>query len=230
MLTANDQDNQIKPALRIAFDVGGVLSRYPTEFRALLLALHSTRLSGVEVHIISDMHPVERIVSMLGANDITVWPGRVHSADYNQHGELCKARLCQELGIDILVDDFPGYVAAIGAPMVRLLTMPDPRLPYYHDTWVTDGSEGDFGRRRGCHVPETILPLPVVQDDPVLDGTDGALPSWWRGNDAGCRQSREFYRNILDGKDDGRGVVGDPAIERLRRDILDLMARCGETS
>lgn len=48
----------------------------------------------------------------------------------------------------MLIDDFPGYVATPGSPPVRLLMMPDPGEPYYHDDWRTDGSEGDFGRRR----------------------------------------------------------------------------------
>ena len=30
---------------------------------------------------------------------------------------------------------------------VRLLVMPHPTEPYYHDDWETDGSEGKFGRR-----------------------------------------------------------------------------------
>ena len=53
--------------------------------------------------------------------------------------------MCEQLGIDILVDDFPGYVA--DGKHVGLLVMPNPREPYYHDSWRTDGSEGDFGRR-----------------------------------------------------------------------------------
>jgi len=53
---------------------------------------------------------------------------------------------CKELGIDILIDDFIGYVAVEGAP-VRLLVMPDATKPYYDPNWKTDGSEGDFGRR-----------------------------------------------------------------------------------
>jgi hypothetical protein len=133
--------------LRIAFDVGGVISKYPGPLRALLLALHSTRLPGVEVHVVSDMHPREKVLDMLARNAIDVRPERVHSADYKGHGEACKAVLCRELGIDVLVDDHAAYVCTPGAPPVRLLVMPDPWLPYYADDWQTDGSEGDFGRR-----------------------------------------------------------------------------------
>lgn len=75
-------------------------------------------------------------------------PERVHSCDYGGHGEECKAVKAREIGLDVLVDDFPGYVASVDAPTLRLLAMPDPTRDYYHDSWKTDGSEGAFGRRR----------------------------------------------------------------------------------
>jgi hypothetical protein len=129
--------------VKIAFDVGGVLSKYPHIFKPLLLALRDA--ADVEVHVISDMHPKEKIGMMLLENGIDLRHSRVHSADYRTHGEMCKAILCHELGIDILIDDFPGYVAS--GNHVRLLVMPHPTEPYYHDDWKTDGSEGEFGRR-----------------------------------------------------------------------------------
>jgi hypothetical protein len=132
--------------MRIAFDIGGVLSKYPGVFGPLLDVLHYHGNSqGVEVWIISDMHPEQKIIDMLELNGIAFLKHRVRSADYQTHGEMCKAVLCKELGIDLLVDDFPGYVAA--GEHVRLLVMPNPTEPYYHDEWKTDGSEGAFGRR-----------------------------------------------------------------------------------
>lgn len=131
--------------MKIAFDVGGVLSKYPEQFKPLLEALHKSR-SNIEVWIISDMHPEEKIIDMLELNAVHFYKHRVRSADYAKHGEMCKAILCEELGIDIIVDDFPGYVAT--GYHVRLLVMPAPAQPYYHDDWKTDGSEGNFGRRR----------------------------------------------------------------------------------
>jgi hypothetical protein len=131
--------------IRIAFDVGGVLSKYPGVFIPLLAVLHRT--PGVEVYILSDMHPVDKIIDMLELNGINFYKHRTYSADYKTHGEDCKAVLCKELGIDILIDDFIGYVATPGASPVRLLVMPDSSLPYYANEWQTDGSEGDFGRR-----------------------------------------------------------------------------------
>lgn len=136
--------------MKIAFDVGGVLSKYPDILRPLLDLLCFRGFDpryGIETHVISDMHPREKIEAMLRLNGIDVRPENIHSADYATHGENCKAVLCEELGIDILIDDFPGYVAQIGSPRLRLLVMPDPSQPYYADEWKTDGSEGAFGRR-----------------------------------------------------------------------------------
>lgn len=135
--------------LNVAFDVGGVLSKYPQIFRPLLWTLYvaSTENYGeVEVHIISDMHPKEKILDMLARNGFDFIPSsRVHSADYATHGERCKAVLCEQLSIDLIIDDFPGYVA--DGNHVRLLVMPNTTQSYYHDDWKTDGSEGNFGRR-----------------------------------------------------------------------------------
>lgn len=130
--------------MRVAFDIGGVLSKFPFVFRKLLEAL---ACGGVEVHVISDMHDVSKMRAMLEANHIRIAPGRIHAADYVTHGDGCKAELCKALGIDVLVDDVIGYVDVPGAP-VRLLVMPDASRPYYADEWKTDGSEGDFGRRK----------------------------------------------------------------------------------
>ena len=133
--------------MKIAFDVGGVLSKYPSVFRPLLDALGAIEPFGskIEVHVISDMHPVEKVIEVLKLNEMRVLNHRVHSADYKSHGEMCKSILCEELGIDLLIDDFPGYVAS--GNHVRLLVMPHPNEPYFHDDWKTDGSEGEFGRR-----------------------------------------------------------------------------------
>lgn len=125
-----------KAPIRIGIDVGGVLSKYPGVFRALVNA------PGVEAHVVSDMHPPEKIIAMLVANGVSVAPERVHSADYKTHGEGCKAVLCERLGLALMIDDFVGYVADPVPGTVRLLVMPDSSLPYYADEWVTDVRHG----------------------------------------------------------------------------------------
>lgn len=134
--------------IKIGIDVGGVLSKYPEVFKLLIELCEFTRHSlGVEVHIISDMHPKSLIKDMLELNGIKFMRDeQIHSADYKTHGENCKKVLCESLGIDILIDDFVGYVAE--GNFVRLLVMPNPYKPYYADSWKTDGKEGDFGRRK----------------------------------------------------------------------------------
>ncbi len=134
--------------LKIAFDIGGVLSKYPHQFRKLIQKLQSAapyQKSSVEVFVISDMHDIHQMWSMLQMNDIDIPKSNIYSADYKGLGEYCKTYLCDQLEIDIFIDDFIGYVADGNA--IRLLAMPDSRKPYYHDDWKTDGSEGDFGRR-----------------------------------------------------------------------------------
>ena len=133
----------MKKRIKIGFDVGGVLSKYPHTFKPLLKALHHSK--DVEVWIISDMHPEIKITKMLDLNGVVYSPKRVRSADYSKHGEMCKSALCEEIGIDIMIDDYPGYVAH--GEHVRLFVWPHPHEPYYHDDWKTDGSEGLFGRR-----------------------------------------------------------------------------------
>ena len=128
--------------MKIAFDIGGVLSKHKS-IRDLYSALTLNRV-GVETFIISDMHPLEKMIDMLQLNGI-LFNDNIYCADYNTYGENCKKVLCESLGIDILIDDFIGYVAE--GKFTRFLVMPDPSKPYYSPDWKTDGSEGNFGRR-----------------------------------------------------------------------------------
>lgn len=131
--------------LKIGIDMGGVLSKYPEILIPLVNSI-AMNIADIEVHILSDISPKEKIQDWLDRNNVYVNPENVHSCDYAEHGELCKAIKCKELNIDILMDDFIGYLTE-GAP-IRLLVMPDAQRPYYHDDWKTDGSEGNFGRRK----------------------------------------------------------------------------------
>jgi len=141
--------------LKIAFDIGGVLSKYPDQFRKLVNKLQSETAPGISssvgVYVISDMHDVDMMHNMLSQNGIHVSKDKIFSADYKNQGEYCKTKLCNELGIDIFIDDFIGYVAE--GDFIRLLVMPNVSKPYYDDTWKTDGSEGDFGRHRKPKIP-----------------------------------------------------------------------------
>ncbi len=153
--------------MKIAFDIGGVLSKYPDVFRPLLDLLLFRGIDpryGVETYIVSDMKPHAKAVAFCHDNGFLVPADRVLCADYQAHGELCKAVLCEQYGIDVLVDDFAGYVATVGKPLVRMLVMPDPTLPYYDDSWITDGSEGSFGRRNppGSKRPPEDKGLPCM--------------------------------------------------------------------
>lgn len=129
--------------LRIAFDIGGVLSKYPDILRRMILALLA---GGAEVHVITDMHDQADVLRQLERNGYGAIPAEhVHCADYDAHGEGCKAVLLDSLGIEVFLDDFIGYVSAGGCP-VRLLVMPDASKPYYADDWQSDGVP-EFGRR-----------------------------------------------------------------------------------
>lgn len=131
--------------LRVSFDIGGVLSKYPAIFRPMIVALTT---GGAEVHILTDMHEHPKVLAMLAMNGLgpdLIPPARVHCADYAGLGERCKAAVIAREGIDLHIDDFPGYCAGGG---LQALIWPNPDEPYFHDDWKTDGSEGDFGRRR----------------------------------------------------------------------------------
>lgn len=131
-------------ALRVSFDIGGVLSKYPDQFRRLVRALAAS--PAVELYVITDMHDHDQSVRFVHGNGFDCIPEhRILNSDYPEHGEACKARMIEEYGIDIHVDDFPGYCAHTSC--ISLFVWPNPGEPYYADSWVTDGSEGDFGRR-----------------------------------------------------------------------------------
>lgn len=131
--------------IRHGFDIGGVLSKYPDILRSTVLALLAA--PGIEVHVLTDMPDHAKAVDMVRRNGFPVPPERIHSCDYDQFGEECKAAKARELDLHILWDDFVGYVATVGAPPIRLLVMPDPTRDYYHESWETDGGEDNFGRR-----------------------------------------------------------------------------------
>lgn len=133
--------------LRVSFDIGGVLSKYPDVFQPLVQAL---RIAGVQVYVLTDMEDHDKAVKMVQQNEYNIPQDMILHADYKQHGENCKAVVIGQYGIDIHFDDFPGYCA--NTACVNLFVWPNPHLPYYADDFKTDGSEGDFGRRRPAKI------------------------------------------------------------------------------
>lgn len=79
--------------------------------------------------------------------------------------------------------------------------------------------------------PSPPLPPPPkrsIIDDIVLDGTPFALPAYWRGNDQAVAALCQLINQILDCKDDGRGVANEPW-ESTRHRLLELVMRNQKT-
>lgn len=135
--------------MKIAFDIGGVISKYPKQFKEICLALFN---SGIEIYIITDMHDRDKILDSLNKNGFGfISSSNIYSANYEKHGEMCKSILLKELGIDLMIDDFPGYLtwdSKLGNAPIRLQVMPDGFNSYWHESWITDDADGDFGRRK----------------------------------------------------------------------------------
>jgi hypothetical protein len=132
-------------SLRISFDIGGVLSKYPRVFGAMVEALQA---GGADVFVLTDMLDRQHSLDMLRKNAINVPDDHVVNCDYARLGERCKQREIDRLKIDLHIDDFTGYSDAAACSCVSLFVWPDPSLPYWADDWKTDPTVGDFGRRR----------------------------------------------------------------------------------
>jgi hypothetical protein len=138
--------------MRIAFDIGGVISKYPEIFKSLIRALNCASNEDVEdidMFIITDMHKMDEIRKTLELNGLSQYfpAENVYSADFEQYGEACKAVLLKSLDIDLFFDDFPAYVSE-GDETCRCLVMPNITKPYYSDAWKTPTDVGLFGRRK----------------------------------------------------------------------------------
>lgn len=138
--------------MKIAFDIGGVLSKYPDKFKDLLETLADWENTFKhDLFVITDMHIKDEVLNQLrdnGIDDYLIPDENVYCADYAKHGELCKAVLLRDLKIDMFFDDFMGYLMwppEFGPAPIRCLIMSDAHRPYWAPEWKCSG--GDFGRR-----------------------------------------------------------------------------------
>jgi hypothetical protein len=115
--------------MKIAFDIGGVISRYPQQMIQFMRAL---TIGGIEVHIVTDI-PYHAALWLCQVNRIEVPFNQIHSCDWAKDGDLCKTKKCEELGIDILIDDRPDYCAV--GKFIGLVLSPRPTIPYYAPEW-----------------------------------------------------------------------------------------------
>lgn len=111
--------------MKLAFDIGGVLGKYPGVFLPLIAALQS---GGAEVYVLTDIPEKETAHTHLAKYGYSFPADKIVCADFATHGERCKAVLIKEYGIDVLVDDHPGYCTDSGC--VALFVWPDPHLSY----------------------------------------------------------------------------------------------------
>jgi hypothetical protein len=136
--------HEARCCVNVAFDIGGVLSKYPSKFRLLIVQLQH---AGIQVFVITDMHDVDKIYEMLELNDFDMIPKcNVYSADYKTHGDGCKAELLRELEIDLFFDDHLPYMMLPG-DTIQCLVMPTPFKPYWAPEWKVPEGDQDFGRR-----------------------------------------------------------------------------------
>jgi len=64
-------------------------------------------------------------------------------------------------------------------------------------------------------------------DHPECDGTDAAHPAYWRGHDHAVATICLKITEILDGKDDGKGIASEPW-EPVRRRLLAMNSAGGQ--
>lgn len=112
--------------IRIGFDIGGVLSRYPEILGPMIEALNAD--DRFEVHVLTDV-PGPRAIDLIHKNGLSVPEDRIHSCDRAQHGDACKAAKIRELGIQLMIDDHLPYLGEVSG-CARLHVLPDER-PFF---------------------------------------------------------------------------------------------------
>jgi hypothetical protein len=151
--------------MKIGFDIGGVLSKYPDAFKDVIgnwLYSGSEFCDHIKIYFITDQHPKEQVVKTLIDNGFTgEWltnncqcrngelEAMVYCCDYDKYGNMAKAVIISELKLDMFFDDFDGYLqwdSKFGPQPILCKIMPDAFKPYWADSWKCEG--GEFGRKR----------------------------------------------------------------------------------
>lgn len=123
--------------LRVSFDIGGVLSKYPHVFRPMVSALIK---GGAVVYVLTDIPDHAKATKLVWDNGFHVDADHVLCADWNEHGDSCKAEVLKAHGIHLHIDDFAPYCAH--GECLSLFAWPNPELPYYHEDFVHDDALG----------------------------------------------------------------------------------------
>jgi acid phosphatase class B len=136
--------------VKIGFDIGGVISKYPEQFKRFFWDYFINKDYPDRVYIITDQHPKEQVIKTLADNGFEfIFHDDIYCADYEKYGNMAKAVLIKELGLDIFIDDFDGYLqwdSSLGPQPILLKVMPDVYKPYWADSWKCEDNE--FGRRK----------------------------------------------------------------------------------
>ena len=111
--------------MKLAFDIGGVLGKYPDAFLPMISAL---QVGGAEVFVLTDILEMKVAQEKLNKYGYSFAPDHILCADFERYGERCKSVLIKEHSIDVLVDDHPGYCVDSGC--ISLFVWPDPYKPY----------------------------------------------------------------------------------------------------
>ncbi len=92
--------------------------------------------------------------------------------------------------------------------------------------WIWQGDGEDYLESLTCPVlisASALLEMAKrLPDHPECDATDAAHPAWWRSHDHTFQVLCYKLDEILQGKDDGRGIASEPW-ETLRRKLLQLV-------
>jgi hypothetical protein len=119
--------------MRISFDIGGVISRYPKQMKMLIWALLQ---SCIDVYVVTDM-PWPTARELLNSNGFDcIDDDHLKSADWNTHGDRCKAMLLKQLAIDIHFDDYPAYCVT-DCDTIGMFVWPVPSKPFSAPGWKT---------------------------------------------------------------------------------------------